>query len=85
VAHRAGANTGSWRDAALGLVACRRSSRGSLIAQQPADIGGQGIEQAVTAIEGRPAKEKIKTGYVTVDRDELDDAKLAAAAYKSSC
>ena len=57
----------------------------ALIAQKPADIGRQGIEQAVNAIEGKPVKEKITTGYVTIEKDQLDDPKVKAALYKSSC
>jgi ribose transport system substrate-binding protein len=57
----------------------------ALIAQKPADIGRQGVEQAVNAIEGRPVKEKITTGYVTVRKDQLDDPKVKDALYKSSC
>lgn len=57
----------------------------ALIAQKPADIGRQGIEQAVNAIEGKPVKEKITTGYVTIEKNQLDDPKVKAALYKSSC
>jgi ribose transport system substrate-binding protein len=57
----------------------------ALIAQKPADIGRQGVEQAVNAIEGRPVKEKITTGYVTVRKNQLDDPKIQDALYKPSC
>jgi ribose transport system substrate-binding protein len=57
----------------------------ALIAQKPADIGRQGVEQAVNALEGKPVKEKITTGYVTVEKDQLDDPTVKAALYKSSC
>ena len=57
----------------------------ALIAQKPADIGRQGVEQAVNAIEGRPVKEKITTGYVTIERDQLEDPKVQQALYKPSC
>jgi ribose transport system substrate-binding protein len=57
----------------------------ALIAQKPADIGRQGVEQAVNAIEGKPVKEKITTGYVTVEKDGLNDPEVKAALYKSSC
>jgi ribose transport system substrate-binding protein len=57
----------------------------ALIAQKPADIGRQGVEQAVNAIEGKPVKEKITTGYVTVEKDQLEDPTVKAALYKSSC
>jgi ribose transport system substrate-binding protein len=57
----------------------------ALIAQKPADIGTQGIEQAVNAIEDKPVKEKITTGYVTVEKDTLDDPKVKEALYKPRC
>jgi ribose transport system substrate-binding protein len=57
----------------------------ALIAQDPADIGKQGIEQAVKAIEGDPTQEEITTGFTTVTRDTLDDPKVKAALYKSGC
>jgi ribose transport system substrate-binding protein len=57
----------------------------ALIAQRPADIGRQGVEQAVNAIEGKPVKEEITTGYVTIERDQLEDPKVQDALYKPSC
>jgi ribose transport system substrate-binding protein len=57
----------------------------ALIAQKPADIGRQGVEQAVNAIEGRPVKEEITTGYVTVRKNQLDEPKVRDALYKSDC
>jgi ribose transport system substrate-binding protein len=57
----------------------------ALIAQKPADIGQQGVEQAVNAIEGRPVKEEITTGYVTVRKNQLDEPKVRDALYKSDC
>ena len=57
----------------------------ALIAQKPADIGKQGVEQAVNALEGKPVKVKITTGYVTVEKDQLDDPEVKAALYKPSC
>jgi ribose transport system substrate-binding protein len=57
----------------------------ALIAQKPADIGRQGIEQAVNALEDKPVKEKITTGYVTVEKDTLDDPKVKEALYKPRC
>jgi ABC-type sugar transport system substrate-binding protein len=47
----------------------------ALIAQQPIDIGRQGIEQAVAALEGEPTEEEISTGFVTVTADNMGDPK----------
>lgn len=56
-----------------------------LIAQQPADIGRQGITQAVAALNGKPTTKAIKTGFVTVTKDTLNDPKVQSALYKSTC
>jgi ribose transport system substrate-binding protein len=56
-----------------------------LIAQQPADIGKQGIDQAVAALKGQPTKKDITTGFVTVTKDNIDSPEAQAALYKASC
>jgi ribose transport system substrate-binding protein len=55
----------------------------ALIAQKPADIGAQGVQQAYAALTGKPTKKQIGTGFVSLTKDNL--AENAAAAYKSSC
>jgi ribose transport system substrate-binding protein len=55
----------------------------ALIAQRPADIGKQGIEQAVAALEGKPTTPKIGTDFAVITKDNL--AENADALYKSSC
>jgi ribose transport system substrate-binding protein len=57
----------------------------ALIAQKPADIGRQGVEQAVAALEDKPTKKKITTGYVTVEKKGLSDPKIKDALYKAKC
>jgi ribose transport system substrate-binding protein len=57
----------------------------ALIAQKPADIGRQGVEQAVNALEDKPVKEEITTGYVTVEKGQLEDPEVQAALYKANC
>jgi ribose transport system substrate-binding protein len=56
-----------------------------LIAQQPADIGAQGVQQAVNAIEGKPNTKVIRTGFVTVTKDNINDPATQKALYKASC
>jgi ribose transport system substrate-binding protein len=56
-----------------------------LIAQQPADIGAQGVQQAVNAIGGKPNPKVIRTGFVTVTKDNLNDPATQKALYKASC
>ena len=43
----------------------------ALIAQKPADIGTQGVEQAYNALEGKPTEEKIGTGAEVITKDNL--------------
>jgi len=55
----------------------------ALVAQKPADIGAQGVEQAFAALEGKPTKKKIGTESTTITKDNL--AENQDALYKSSC
>jgi ribose transport system substrate-binding protein len=55
----------------------------ALIAQRPAQIGALGVEQAVAALEDKPTKEKIATGFVSITKDNL--AENQDALYKASC
>ncbi|MCO4238179.1 MULTISPECIES: ABC transporter substrate-binding protein [Pseudarthrobacter] len=56
----------------------------ALIAQEPASIGTQGVEQALKAIKGEPTEKEIQTGFkqITADNISGDGAKYV---YKSSC
>jgi ribose transport system substrate-binding protein len=55
----------------------------ALIAQKPADIGAQGVEQAVKALNGEPTEPKIGTESVTITKENLADSQ--DSLYKSSC
>ena len=55
----------------------------ALVAQKPADIGAQGVQQAVAALKGEPTKEKIGTGSTILTKDNLADNQ--DAVYKSTC
>jgi ribose transport system substrate-binding protein len=55
----------------------------ALIAQRPADIGAQGVEQAVKALNGEETTPEIGTESVTITKDNL--AERQDALYKSSC
>src|SRR3954453_3711999 len=43
----------------------------ALVAQKPADIGAQGVQQAVAALKGQPTKPKIGTGPTILTKDNL--------------
>lgn len=55
----------------------------ALIAQQPANIGKQGVEQALAALKGETTKPKIGTGFSVITKDNLDQNQ--DALYKASC
>jgi ribose transport system substrate-binding protein len=55
----------------------------ALIAQKPADIGAQGVEQAFNALEGKPTTKKIGTESTTITKDTLSENQ--DALYKPSC
>ena len=55
----------------------------ALIAQKPADIGSQGVEQAFNALEGKPTTKKIGTESVSITKDTL--AENQDNLYKPSC
>ena len=55
----------------------------ALVAQKPADIGAQGVQQAVAALKGEPTKAKIATGSTILNKDNL--AENQDAVYKSTC
>ena len=55
----------------------------ALIAQRPADIGKQGVEQALAALKGKTTTPKIGTDFAVISKDNL--AANQDALYKSSC
>lgn len=55
----------------------------ALVAQRPAEIGKLGVQQAVAALDGKPTKKEIGTGFVTLTKDNLEEN--PDIPYKSSC
>jgi ribose transport system substrate-binding protein len=55
----------------------------ALIAQQPAEIGKQGVDQALAALNGQPTKKEIGTGFTVITKKNLSQNQ--DALYKSSC
>jgi ribose transport system substrate-binding protein len=55
----------------------------ALIAQKPAEIGADGVEQAYNALTGKPTEKQIGTGFTSLTKDNLDQN--ADAVYKASC
>jgi ribose transport system substrate-binding protein len=54
-----------------------------VIAQQPAEMGNTAIEYAVAAVNGDTSsiQKRVPTGYVVIDRDNVDTPEAQAAVY----
>ncbi|MGY1692887.1 ABC transporter substrate-binding protein [Geodermatophilus sp. SYSU D01105] len=55
----------------------------ALVAQQPAEIGRQGLEQVVASLNGEETQAEIQTGFTILTQDNLADNQ--DAVYKSDC
>jgi ribose transport system substrate-binding protein len=55
----------------------------ALIAQKPAEIGADGVQQAYNALTGKATQKQIGTGSVAITKDNLDQNQ--DSLYKSSC
>jgi ribose transport system substrate-binding protein len=55
----------------------------ALIAQKPAEIGADGVQQAYNALTGKATEKQIGTGFVSLTKDNLADNQ--DAVYKASC
>jgi ribose transport system substrate-binding protein len=56
-----------------------------LIAQDPASIGVQGVDQAVAAIKGQPVTANIGTTLVAITSENMNDPNVSKYFYKGSC
>ncbi|HLT85285.1 MAG TPA: ABC transporter substrate-binding protein [Phototrophicaceae bacterium] len=65
--------------------ALRDGTLQAIIAQQPYDIGYQGVQQAVAALNGEETESKIQTGFSIVTTETLDTEEGQAALYASKC
>ena len=54
-----------------------------LIAQRPAEIGADGVQQAYNALTGKATEKKIGTGFTSLTKDNLSEN--PDAPYKASC
>ncbi|MCO1579923.1 ABC transporter substrate-binding protein [Crossiella sp. SN42] len=55
----------------------------ALIAQDPAGIGRQGVQQVVNALEGKPTQKEIETNLIALTKDDLDSKQQYI--YKTAC
>ncbi|MDQ1580998.1 MAG: ribose transport system substrate-binding protein, partial [Microbacteriaceae bacterium] len=56
----------------------------ALIAQEPATIGTDGVQQAIAALKGQSVKKTIQTGFTVITKDTLTTTGKNAV-YKSAC
>jgi ABC-type sugar transport system substrate-binding protein len=56
-----------------------------LIAQDPGNIGVQGVQQAVAAIQGKDVKATIGTTLVAITASNMNDPNVSKYFYKGSC
>jgi ribose transport system substrate-binding protein len=57
----------------------------ALIAQKPAEIGADGVDQALNALNGKSVTKKIGTGFVVITKQNMNDPNVSKFLYKSSC
>ena len=57
----------------------------ALIAQQPATIGADGVQQAVNALRGKKTTKKIQTGFTILTKANIDSAAGKAGQYLAKC
>lgn len=56
-----------------------------LVAQDPAGIGTQAVDQLAAAFEGRPVLKEIDTPMAAITKDDLDNPRFAKYLYRSGC
>jgi ribose transport system substrate-binding protein len=57
----------------------------ALIGQEPLEIGRQGVDQAMNALQGKAVTKHIQTQLVAVTKDNVDNTDIAKYLYKQSC
>jgi ribose transport system substrate-binding protein len=66
------------------VTALKAGTVQALIAQDPYQIGIDGVDQVVNALQGKSVTKKIQTGFHVITKDTINGAG-AQYAYKSSC
>jgi ribose transport system substrate-binding protein len=68
-----------------GVEALENDVAQAQVVLKPLDIGAQGVEQAVAALEGKPTEEMILTGSLVATKDNLQDAEIQKYLYREGC
>jgi ABC-type sugar transport system substrate-binding protein len=67
------------------VTALKNGTLDVLVAQDPAQIGAEGVDQALAAIEGKPVQSSIGTTMVAITRATMNDPSMSKYFYKSAC
>ncbi|MBF9071554.1 ABC transporter substrate-binding protein [Streptacidiphilus fuscans] len=67
------------------VTALKNGTLDVLVAQNPAQIGTQGVDQALAAIQGKPVQSSIATTMVAITRSTMNDPSVSKYFYKSAC
>lgn len=57
----------------------------ALVAQNPREIGAQGVRTAVASLRGEPFEAQITTPLTVVTQDNLDDPAVRDTLYLGEC
>ncbi|RKE17456.1 ABC transporter substrate-binding protein [Streptomyces sp. TLI_171] len=67
------------------VTALKNGTLDILVAQDPAGIGVQGVDQALAAIGKKPVTAQIGTTMVAITKANLDDPAVAKYIYRAAC
>jgi ribose transport system substrate-binding protein len=57
----------------------------ALVAQQPAQIGADGVQQAAAAVRGESVQKQIGTDSTIITKDNVDDPTVSKYLYTTTC
>ncbi|GHH77708.1 ribose ABC transporter substrate-binding protein [Kitasatospora indigofera] len=67
------------------VTALKSGTLDILVAQDPAGIGAQGVDQAIAAIEKKEVSAQIGTTMVAITKANMDDPAVSKYIYKEAC
>ncbi|MET9619142.1 ABC transporter substrate-binding protein, partial [Kitasatospora indigofera] len=65
------------------IAALKAGTLQVLVAQDPAAIGTQAVDQLAAALDGKPAEKQIGTTMVAITKDNMNDPQVSKYFYKS--
>lgn len=67
------------------IAALKAGTLQVLVAQDPAAIGRQAVDQLAAAFDGKPVDKSVGTGMVAITKANMDDPAVSKYFYKSGC